>query len=196
MVTAVTDLGLELDAVLLTHHHQDHIGGAAALKQRYHCSVYGPDAQRIATQDREVADGEQLNLLDTPVRVLATPGHTRTSVCYHVVPAQGPGWVFTGDTLFVGGCGRLFEGDAETLWTSLQRLKALPDDTVIYCGHDYTDDNRAFALSVAPEDCRLQEAARMACSHATMGQERQTNIFLLAPDARTFSELRALKNRF
>ena len=196
VIEVVTELGLQLTAILLTHHHHDHIGGVATLKQQYRCQVIGPDAHRIATQDRQIVDGDELILLDTPVHVLATPGHTRTSVCYHVLPTQGPGWVFTGDTLFVGGCGRLFEGDAETLWDSLQRLMALPDDTVVYCGHDYTDDNRAFALSVAPEDGRLQKAARMACSHTTMGQERQTNIFLRAPDARTFAELRALKDRF
>ena len=196
VLTSLAELDLQLDAVLLTHHHHDHIGGVAALKQRYDCRVIGPDAPRIATQDQQVGEGENLILLNTNVQVLATPGHTRTSVCYHVRPSEGAGWVFTGDTLFVGGCGRLFECSAEIMWASLQKLASLPDDTVVYCGHDYTDDNRAFALSVAPEDSRLQEAARLGRHHSCMAEERRTNIFLLAPDARAFADLRYRKDQF
>lgn len=193
---ALTRLELDLRAILLTHHHSDHIGGAAQLKRQTGCQVIGPDARRISVQDRQVEDGDPLEFFQHKIRVWATPGHTRTSVSYVVEPAQGAGWVWTGDTLFVGGCGRLFECEAATMWQSLQRLAGLPDDTVVYCGHDYTQENRAFAMNVQPDNPVLQQALSHTEPVSTIGQEKQTNIFLMAPDVQVFADLRRRKDRF
>jgi hydroxyacylglutathione hydrolase len=170
--------------------------------------------------DRIVAEGDILTFGDATVQVIATPGHTRNSVCYHVPAKDGEnGVVYTGDTLFVGGCGRLLEGDAATMWQSLQRLAALPAETLVYCGHDYALENYEFAVSIAPDNRRfrqrlaeVQKAAEYGrlTVPSTIVQERVTNLFLLAddpqiravlgmPDAapsEVFAELRSRKDTF
>ncbi|MFC1763223.1 hydroxyacylglutathione hydrolase [Planctomycetota bacterium] len=216
---ALQSCGLTLTHVLVTHHHSDHIGGLSKLKKKHGCKVMSPDARRVTGTDHVVQNSDTFDLGDGRVTVLATPGHTETSVCYLVETEGAVPCVFTGDTLFVGGCGRLFECSGAVMWQSLQTLAALPPDTLVYCGHEYTEENYDFALSVAPEDPAFQQRSqtiRQALSGggvtvpSTIGQERASNIFLRAgggdikahlgmsdrSDADVFTTLRAKKDRF
>jgi len=213
--------GLSLKMILVTHHHWDHVAGAADLKQRTGCKIIGADGQRIPGIDSVVKDGQILPVEDRKVRVISTPGHTRTSVCFYVEPSAGNenGILWTGDTLFVGGCGRVLECNAQTMWSSLQRLASLPDDTLVYCGHDYTLENYEFASGIEPgnqivkgrleEVRKLQEQGKPTVTSSIL-QERTTNCFLRAgtpemmaaigmQDAKAvevFSELRRRKDIF
>lgn len=194
---------LVLTDVLITHHHFDHTGGVKDLKKKTGCRVMGGD-KRIAGVDQLVEGGQVLTFGSVSVRVIATPGHTRTSVCYFAECCgddESPA-VFTGDTLFVGGCGRIFECGAETMWGSLRELAELADEALVYPGHDYTVENYEFALTVDPENevfrRRLQEVVRAERNGvpSTMGQEKVSNIFLCAKDSRVFGELRRRKDVF
>ena len=167
-----------------------------------------------------MADGDLLDIGGVTIRVIATPGHTQDSICYYLPEPPGlHGIVYTGDTLFVGGCGRLLEGDTLTMWQSLQKLAALPDETLVYCGHDYALENYEFAVTVAPSHRRIRdrlaeiqktiEYGRLTVP-STIGQEKATNIFLQAdhPQIRAalglsgarpeevFAELRGRKDLF
>lgn len=217
VLRAMKEHDLALGAILITHHHWDHTAGTAELKRKTGCTAIGADRGRTPDIDEVVEDGQVLTLGDAEIQVLATPGHTRTSVCYYVQPAGNNegGILFTGDTLFVGGCGRLLECDARSMWESLQRLARLPDDTLVYCGHDYTLENYEFALSIEPGNTlvrqRLDEVRRGGPAvPSTMSQERGTNPFLRAdtPELRVaigmpqaqaadvFAELRRRKDVF
>jgi hydroxyacylglutathione hydrolase len=212
---------LNLTTVLATHHHWDHTGGIAELKKRTGCKVIGSDKQRIPAIDSPVKDGQILTIGDTKIQVIATPGHTGTAVCYHLLPSNenDPGILWTGDTLFVGGCGRLLECNAQTMWDSLQKLAALPNQTHIYCGHDYTLENYEFANEIEPNNKavknRLNEMKQKqqhgeSTIPSTISQEKETNIFLRAAtseiktalnmsqadDVRVFAELRRRKDVF
>jgi len=188
---ALQKYNLNLTAILATHHHWDHIGGIAELKKRTGCKVIGSDKQRIPGIDEIVEDGQIITVGDTKIQTIATPGHTHTAVCYYL-PASNEndaGILFTGDTLFIGGCGRLLECNAQTMWDSLQKIAALPNETLIYCGHDYTLENYRFALEIEPHNKavnnRLNEIKQKQ-QHgeftvpSTISQEKQTNIFLRA----------------
>ncbi|UCG59445.1 MAG: hydroxyacylglutathione hydrolase [Phycisphaerales bacterium] len=212
---------LDLKLILATHHHWDHVGAVAELKGHAGCRVIGCDKRRIPGIDSVVADGQIIEVGDDKVQVIATPGHTRTSACYYMLPsrATGPGILWTGDTLFVAGCGRLLECDAQTMWDSLQKLASLPDDTLIYCGHNYTVEDLEFALSIEPDNQAVRQQLRQAIRMqeegdptvpSTMAQEKKTNPFLRSdtpevknalkiPDAQAvdvFAELRRRKDFF
>lgn len=181
--------GLTLRTILVTHHHYDHTAGTADLKRRATCTVIGGD-KRISGIDNIVRDGQILTFGDKAVQVLATPGHTRTSVCYYMQPSGDDSPIlWTGDTLFIGGCGRLLECDARSMWDSLGRLASLPDETLVYCGHDYTLENYEFALSIEPGNeavRRRLDEIKQTCKQggltvpSTLLQERTTNVFLRA----------------
>lgn len=172
------------EAILITHHHGDHTGGVGELVARYGIPVYGPAGGRIRAVDHPVRDGDRVELPGSGLNldVLETPGHTRDHVCY-----AGPGMLFCGDTLFTGGCGRLFEGTPEQMFASLERLRALPDSTRVYCAHEYTLKNLAFARVAEPDNAELRErqagaeAARgrgEPTVPAELGLEKRTNPFL------------------
>jgi len=144
------DRSMALSAILVTHHHADHVGGIPGLLARHPVPVFGPT--RGAAPSRPVQDGERIGLpeMNWTVTVLDTPGHTRDHVCY-----VGAGYLFCGDTLFSCGCGRLFEGTPAQMHASLSRLAALPGDTRVCCAHEYTLANIAFALEVEPDNADL-----------------------------------------
>jgi len=157
-------LGWTLSLVLNTHWHPDHAGGNAEVVAATGAKVVGPaEVTRIAALDREVRGGDTVMLGETRFEVIETGGHTLGHIAYH---DAADGIAFVGDTLFALGCGRLFEGTAEQMWTSLQRLAALPDDTTVYCAHEYTASNARFALSVDDDPALKARAAKTASARA------------------------------
>lgn len=191
-LSALKHKGWTLDLLLITHHHADHTAGLQEIKEATGATVVGPAAGKsnpIAGLDKEVLDGESFQLGDFDVNVLHTPGHTLDMMNYYL---PGAGVLFSGDTLFTMGCGRLFEGDAATMMASLAKLKALPADTTIYCSHEYTLHNGGFALSVDPDNIELQirvakaeemRADDVATVPSTLEEELATNPFLRPDDA-------------
>jgi hydroxyacylglutathione hydrolase len=174
--------GLRLDAILITHHHADHQGGVEALVERWHPAVYAPAAESITGCTVPLSGGETLEILGVPISVIAVPGHTLGHLAYLV-----PGMVFCGDTLFGAGCGRLFEGTPAQMHDSLSRLAALPDETLVYCAHEYTAMNLGFARAVEPENPAIirrlakvadLRAAGLATVPSTLADEKSTNPFL------------------
>ncbi len=195
--------GLNLRMALITHHHWDHLDGIGDLKKKTDCQIIGADARRISGIDRVVNDGNIIKAGQYNIRVISTPGHTKTSVCYYLEPSDdNVGILWTGDTMFIGGCGRIFECDAETMLNSLLKLADLPDDTLVYCGHDYTIENYEFALTIEPGNPifkqRLNEVKGGGLSvPSTIGCENQSNIFLrFGRDVDTFAKLRRQKDYF
>jgi hydroxyacylglutathione hydrolase len=179
--------GWRLSLILNTHWHPDHAGGNDAVQAATGATIVGPaEVRKIATLDREVGDGDIVELGETRFEVLETGGHTLGHVSYYDAANKT---AFVGDTLFAMGCGRLFEGPAAQMWASLSRLAALPDETAVYCAHEYTETNAHFALSVdtspevrarANEVFELRRQGR-ATVPTTILKERQTNPFLRAP---------------
>jgi len=141
-----------LTDILITHHHSDHVGGVAVLKQRYDVRVLGPAMEAIPCRDVAHQESDEISVLGRIVKTLAVPGHTMGHVAYYL---RGEALLFTGDTLFAGGCGRLFEGTAAQMLDSLQRLAALTDVTQVYCAHEYTLSNLRFAHAVEPDDVNI-----------------------------------------
>jgi hydroxyacylglutathione hydrolase len=191
VLRALEAKGLKLKMILNTHHHFDHVGGNETLKKETGCRVVGPDEEGIPGVNRVVHDGDNINIGAFSLKVIATPGHTRKHVCYYMVPtgAGGPGSVWTGDTLFLGGCGRMFEGTPKMMWDSLMKLAALPDDTRVYCAHEYTVENYEFAASIEAGnrtvEQRLNEVKQMRRESqptppSTIGLEKRTNPFMRA----------------
>lgn len=173
---------LELSGILITHHHADHQGGIAELLAHRSCDVFAPADESITGRTHPLRGGERLDILGTTVEVLAVPGHTLGHLAY-----LAPGTLFCGDTLFGAGCGRLFEGTPAQMSDSLARIAALPDETRIYCAHEYTQMNLPFALAVEPDNDAVQArwqrvVAMRSAGQATvplrLGEERLSNPFL------------------
>ncbi len=202
--------GWTLDLILNTHWHPDHAGGNEALKAATGCTVVGPaEVSRIAAPDRVVVHGDHVMLGETRFDVIDTGGHTLGHVTFFDAADQ---IAFVGDTLFALGCGRLFEGDAAQMWASLQRITDLPDDTTVYCAHEYTASNARFALSVddsaalkaRTEDIFAARERNEPTVPTTIALEKATNPFLRAPllrpdiadPAQAFGAVRAAKDAF
>lgn len=175
----------QLTDILLTHHHGDHTGGVAQIKQLTGARVIGPALENIADLDIKAQDGQQLEVLGQQVQVLHVPGHTLGHLAFYLPGA--PGLLFSGDTLFAAGCGRMFEGTAEQMSASLARLAKLPADTKVYCAHEYTLSNLKFATAVEPDnqdiEQRLQEVTQLRANNAislptSLELELKTNPFL------------------
>jgi hydroxyacylglutathione hydrolase len=177
---------LSLVAILLTHHHADHVGGVPALLSRFKVPVFGPRSEAIADITHPLAEGDSATIpeLSLALSILDVPGHTRGHIAY---VAHSQGWLFCGDTLFAGGCGRLFEGTPEQMVASLTKLAGLRDDTQVYCAHEYTLANLRFAQAVEPGNAALLERIRTEqlkrergepTVPSTIGLEKATNPFL------------------
>jgi hydroxyacylglutathione hydrolase len=215
---ALAERGWQLTHIFNTHWHPDHAGGNAALKESTGCTVVGPrgEAARIAGLDRAVGDGDEVRLGGHIARVFDVPGHTAGHIAYWFAGSRA---AFVGDTIFALGCGRLFEGTAVQMWSSLEKLMALPPETRIYCAHEYTQNNARFALTVEPENADLVARARrvdelraqgLPTVPSTLGEELRTNPFLRAaspalqrnlglvgaPLAEVFGETRRRKDVF
>ncbi len=186
ILAALHETGWGLTHILITHHHHDHTAGNEVLKRMTGCTIVGPatEARSIPGIDVEVSEGDSVAVGNAKALVIETPGHTRGHVSYFL-PEDGI--AFVGDTMFSVGCGKLLEGDAKTMWHSLQKLMALPPETAIYCGHEYTGANTRFALTVEPGNAALQaRAAEVAALTdkgapalpSTIAQELATNPFL------------------
>ena len=203
-------LGWSLDLILNTHWHPDHAGGNAALKKATGAMIAGPaEVTRIAPLDRVLRGGDVAPLGETRFNVIDSGGHTLGHIAYH---DAADGIAFVGDTLFALGCGRLFEGTPEQMWASLSRVTALPDDTTVYCAHEYTASNARFALSVDDDPALKARADAVFAARergeptvpTTIGAEKATNPFLRAPllrpdaptPAQAFAEIRAAKDSF
>jgi hydroxyacylglutathione hydrolase len=195
-------LGWSIDLILNTHWHPDHAGGNAAIKAATGATIIGPnEVTRIAPLDRPVSGGDTVMLGETAFAVIDSGGHTLGHIAYH---DAADGVAFVGDTLFALGCGRLFEGTAEQMWDSLSRLTTLPDDTKVYCAHEYTASNARFALSLEHDAALTARADAVFAARergeatvpTTIGLEKATNPFLLAGNAERFAAVRAAKDAF
>jgi hydroxyacylglutathione hydrolase len=214
---ALREKGWTLTHIFTTHHHADHTSGNAPLKAKTHCTIIGPrnEAAKIPGIDKQVGEGDKFQFGEHEVQVLDTPGHTAGHITY-VIPSEKV--AFVGDTLFAIGCGRVIEGDAKMMWNSLQKLMALPKNTTVYCGHEYTQSNARFALTIEPENQALQKRAKevdqlrgagKATLPTNIGLELETNPFLRPhvpaiqkrlgmegrPEWEIFGEIRERKNR-
>ncbi len=214
ILEALAAMGGTLTYILNTHWHPDHAGGNAAIKAATGAMIVGPrEVERISPVDRVIEGGETVALGETWFQVLDTGGHTLGHISYY---DEADGVAFVGDTLFALGCGKVFEGTAEQMWGSLGRLAALPDDTRVYCAHEYTASNARFALSVDDDPALLERARQVFAARergeptvpTTIGLEKATNPFLRAPrlaagraagggaDHAAFAAVRAAKDAF
>jgi len=204
VLAAAEARGWRIDQIWTTHWHGDHTDGNAAIKAATGCTITGPaaEAAKIPTLDVTVAEGGSVRLGDHVARVIEVPGHTAGHIAFHLADDA---ILFSGDTLFAMGCGRLFEGTAEQMFANMQRFAALPDATIVYCAHEYTAGNGRFARVVEPDNAaiaaRLSEVDRLraageATVPPTMGQERATNPFLRAGTAEALARLRTEKDGF
>ncbi|MCU4654904.1 hydroxyacylglutathione hydrolase [Roseibacterium sp. SDUM158016] len=218
IIEALEARGWTLGTILITHHHHDHVGGVEALRSRYGCKVMGPEAERekLPPLDMGLKDGDAGGAGPSRTVAIAVPGHTLGHLAYHFPEA---GVVFTADSLMALGCGRVFEGTPAMMWDSLSRLAALPRDTLVFSGHEYTQGNARFALTIEPENPTLQaRVAAVADARsegrptvpAELGEELDTNPFLRAglpevkalldmsgdPDHAVFAEIRRRKDAF
>jgi len=191
VIEALEKLGWTLTDIINTHHHNDHTGGNLELKEKYGCAVTGPraDHDRIAGIDNDVGDDDVFMLGDAEAKVFDTPGHTRGHIAYWFPESAA---LFCGDTLFAVGCGRTFEGTPEQMWTSLKKLRNLPDETRVFCAHEYTQSNAKFAITIETANGALIDRAkeidalRAAGKHTVpslLGEEKQTNPFLRCDEA-------------
>lgn len=202
VLAAADERGWKITEIWNTHWHPDHTGGNAAIKQTTGCTITGPAAEkdRIPTLDRTVTGGDRVSLGAIEAEVIDVPAHTAGHIAYHF-PSEKV--AFVGDTLFAMGCGRLFEGTPAQMYDNMRKLEALPDETRVYCAHEYTEANGRFALTAEPEnralaermeDVKAMRARGEATVPTTIGEERATNPFMRAASVEQLAERRAAKD--
>lgn len=209
VIAAIEAAGGRLDLILLTHHHADHVAGTDEVRARFGAKVVGAaaDAHRLPKLDIAVRAGDSVTLGGSVARVMETPGHTIGHIAYFFPdgPLPGGGVLLCGDTLFSLGCGRLLEGSATQMFGSLAQFAMLPDNTIVCCGHEYTQSNARFALTAEPDNAALKARAAevdrlraegLATVPSTIAMEKAANPFMRAGDVDTLAELRARKDRF
>lgn len=204
VIEAIEKAGGRLDLILLTHHHADHIAGVDEVRARFGCPVVGAaaDLHRLPSLDQKLREGDTVKLGHASAEVIDTPGHTRGQINFFFADGD---ILLSGDTLFSLGCGRLIEGTPGEMYASLRKLAALPPDTKVCCGHEYTESNARFALAVDPDNRDLHafvakveqlRSAGQPSVPSVLSDELKANPFLLAPDEESFAALRAKKDRF
>jgi len=218
VLETLNNKGWSLNYIFNTHHHSDHVGGNLELKQKTNCEIFASaiDSSRIPGIDKELKHGDKIKLGAQEINIIATPGHTLGHIVYHFPENNS---LFCGDTLFSMGCGRLFEGSAEQMWHSLQRIKQLPKETLLYCAHEYTQANGEFALTLEPGNQlllnRLKQVKQLRADNkatvpSSLEQELASNPFLREDSLEikntinitaktaidTFREIRKLKDNF
>jgi hydroxyacylglutathione hydrolase len=204
VAAAIDAAGGKLDLILLTHHHGDHIAGAEEIRDRYKAKIVGAaaDAHRLPKLDQAVREGDHVTLGASTATVFETPGHTRGHIAYYF---RDGGVLLPGDTLFSLGCGRLLEGTAAEMFASLAKFARLPGDTLVCCGHEYTESNARFALHADPTNAALiayaakvkeLRAAGKPTIPSRLADERAANPFVRAPDIAALADLRARKDKF
>ena len=204
IINFVEKNNINLKFILNTHHHFDHVGGNLELKNKYDLKVVGfaDDKERIPEIDFLVRDNQIWSKDDFEAKIYHTPGHTSGHIAFHFYKEKK---IFTGDTLFSLGCGRIFEGTYEQMFDSLNKIKKLPKDTEIYCGHEYTLQNSKFCLANDSDNLKLKQKIskiekrlknNLPTIPSILGEEMECNIFLKAKDVETFSKLRDLKDNF
>lgn len=203
VLDAATARGWTISQIWNTHWHPDHTGGNDAIRAATGCRITGPaEAERVSKMDRIVAGGDRARIGEVEAELIDIPAHTAGHVCFHLPEAQV---AFTGDTLFAMGCGRLFEGDAAQMFANMQRLAALPAETLIYCGHEYTLANGLFALTVEPDNAALARRVEEVKAQRDRGEvtlpttialERATNPFMRAASVEELAARRAAKDAF
>ncbi|QUT05868.1 hydroxyacylglutathione hydrolase [Sphingobium phenoxybenzoativorans] len=204
VLAAAAERGWPISQIWNTHWHPDHTGGNAEIKAATGCMITGPGAEaaKIPTLDRLVGEGDYVAIGAHAAKVMAVPAHTAGHIAYHLADDE---IIFVGDTLFAMGCGRLFEGTAAQMFSNMARFAALPDDTAVYCAHEYTQSNGRFALVAEPDNDAIRQrmgdvdaarAAGKATVPTSIGLERATNVFMRAGDAETLASLRAAKDAF
>ena len=199
VIQALEKKGLHLVAILITHHHNDHIGGVLELQKKYpHIKTFAPQKDKYDFVNKSLKEGDKINIpeLQLNYKIIEIPGHTQGHIAYYDMKN-----LFCGDTLFACGCGRIFDGTHEQMYDSLKKISALPKETKIYCAHEYTKKNIAFALSLNPHDMDLRLRNELISTlkitiPSTLEEELKTNPFLKCSTLEAFKNLRSLKDQY
>ncbi|CAM8350694.1 putative hydroxyacylglutathione hydrolase [Candidatus Methylopumilus planktonicus] len=199
VISALERKNLNLVAILITHHHADHIGGVMALQEKYpHIKIFAPQKDKYDFVNISLKNGDEINIPELQInyKIIEIPGHTRGHIAYYDKKN-----LFCGDTLFACGCGKIFDGTHEQMYNSLKKISALPKDTKIYCAHEYTKKNITFALSLDPDDTNLKLRKALVSNMkntipSSLEEELKTNPFLKCTSLEAFKRLRDLKDQY